>query len=227
MYEEGRSSHNWLIKKAVNDKIRNRLADLSGSVVDLGCGKRPFEADILRHASKYIGLDWGNTLHGSHADIISDLNKPLPIRDECVDHVVTFEVMEHLAEPTVMLAEAFRILRKGGKLTLSVPFQWWVHEAPWDYYRFTRHGLEYLLKRAGFVDVVVTPTTGFWAMWILKLNYQTTRLIRGPRPVASMVRAALIPFWWTNQQLALLMDNWWAEERETAGYFATAAKPQA
>lgn len=225
MYPESRSSHNWLMKKALNDKVRSRLGDLSGLVIDLGCGTRPFEADILRHASRYIGVDWSNTLHGCNADIVSDLNKPLPIRDGAVDHVVSFEVMEHLAEPRVMLGEAFRVLRKGGQLTLSVPFQWWVHEEPWDFYRYTRHGLQYMLDKAGFTNVKVAPTTGFWSMWFLKLNYQTLRLIRGPRPVATLVRVALTAFWWANQQLAIRLDRVWSEDRETAGYFVTATKP--
>ncbi|WP_407354118.1 methyltransferase domain-containing protein [Luteimonas sp. R10] len=225
MYAETRISHNWLIKKAVNDKVRERLPDLYGNVLDFGCGLRPFETDILRHATDYVGIDWSDTLHGMRADIISNLNAPLPFANEAADHIVSFEVMEHLAEPRIMLAEAFRILRHGGQLTLSVPFQWWLHEAPWDYYRYTRYGLHYMLEHAGFSDVSVAPTTGFWSMWILKLNYQTTRLIRGSSPARALIRAGLIPFWWVNQHLALLADRYWPEERETAGYFVTAVKP--
>jgi SAM-dependent methyltransferase len=225
MYPEIRSSHNWLIKKAVNDKLRKRLPEIHGCVLDLGCGKRFFEEDIMCHANEYVGIDWKNTLHGSYADIISDLNQSLPINDASFDHIVSFEVMEHLAEPRVMLAEAFRILHKGGGLTLSVPFQWWVHEAPWDYYRYTCYGLKYMLEQAGFGDIAVYPTTGFWSMWLLKLNYQTTRLIRGPRLVRMVIRATLIPLWWTNQLLAPMIDRWWPEDRETAGYFVTATKP--
>jgi len=181
VYPESRLSHNWLIKKVVNDKLKARLPKLSGRVVDLGCGTRPFEQDILRFVDEYIGVDWANTLHGLQADIVADLNRPLPIGSEVADHVVSFEVLEHLAEPLVMLSETFRILRRGGQLTLSVPFQWWVHEAPWDYYRYTRYGLAYMLDRAGFAGLQVEETTGFWETWLLKLNYQTLRLIRGPR----------------------------------------------
>lgn len=225
MYPENKLHHNWLIKKAVNDKLRARLPDLTGRVLDLGCGTRPFEQDILQHAVEYIGIDWGNTLHDLRADIVCDLNKPLPIESDYADHIVTFEVMEHLSEPQIMLSEAFRILRNGGGLTLSVPFQWWVHEAPWDFYRYTNFGLKHLLEKAGFTDITVKPTTGFWSMWFLKLNYQTTRLIRGPRLVRILARAVLIPFWWTFQILAPILDSAWREDRETAGYFATARKP--
>lgn len=224
MYPENKLHHNWLIKKAVNDKLRARLPDLSGLVIDLGCGIRPFEQDILQYATEYIGVDWANTLHGLHADIIADLNKPLPLKSGSADHIITLEVMEHLYEPRIMLSEAFRVLRSGGELTLSVPFQWWVHESPWDFYRYTNFGLKYLLEKTGFADVTVIPTTGFWSMWFLKLNYQTTRFIRGPRLIRILTRASLIPFWWTLQKISPIIDRVWPEQRETAGYFVTAKK---
>lgn len=226
MYSENRLTHNWLIKKAVNDKVRARLpAFKKGHVLDLGCGLRPFEEDILEYAIYYIGIDWSNTLHDLKADIVADLNESLPLPVASFDHVVSFEVLEHLREPQNMLAEAFRILKPGGTITISAPFMWWVHEAPWDYFRYTRFGYEYLFSKAGFTQITIQPTTGFWSMWLLKLNYQLVRLIRGPRMMRQLVRAALIPIWWATQTIAPLLDDIWPEENETAGYFVTAMKP--
>lgn len=225
MYIEDKLSHNWLAKKNLNARAREIFDDFFGTVIDLGCGAAPFRADILLHAHEYIGVDWGNTLHDSCANVIADLNLPLPIADATADHVVTFEVIEHLAEPAIMLREVVRILRSGGTITLSAPFQWWVHEAPWDYQRFTRHGLDYQLRKAGFINISIAPMTGFWSMWLLKLNYQLQRLIRGPRPMRILVRALLIPIWWINQTVAPWLDKVWPEDRETTGYFVTASKP--
>lgn len=156
--------------------------------------------------------------------MVADLNGRLPVGDAAFDNVVSFEVLEHLAEPRMMLSEAFRVLRAGGELTLSVPFQWWLHEEPWDYYRYTRDGLRYLLEKAGFMNVEVVSTTGFWSMWLLKLNHRTLRLLRDPTIVRAASRAVLIPFWWAGQHAGRL-PGCWPDERETAGYFVTAVKP--
>lgn len=224
MYPVHRFTHNWLIKELVNRQVQMRLPRLTGAVVDLGCGVRPFAPDIEAHCDSYLGVDWVNTLHGLRADVVADLNHRLPFEDHTFDNVVSFEVIEHLAEPDTMLAEAWRILRPGGSITLSAPFQWWLHEAPWDYQRFTRHGFDYHLRKAGFVDIKIAPTSGFWSMWILKLNYQTVRLIRGPKILRFAIRACLVPFWFVGQVTARALDRHWHAEEETAGYFVTACK---
>jgi 2-polyprenyl-3-methyl-5-hydroxy-6-metoxy-1,4-benzoquinol methylase len=225
MYEINYSTHNWSLKVKINKLVSQRFEEIKGSVIDLGCGLRPFELDILNYADTYTGVDWINSLHDSKADIIADLNQPLVIDSQSFDSVVSFEVLEHLCEPQMMLKEANRILKKDGVLILSMPFQWWVHEEPWDYQRFTRYGLEYQLKKAGFTDIVIEETTGFWLMWILKLNYQSMRLIRGPRLVKKTTKALLVPFWFSNQWTAIYLDKIWREDKETAGYVVTARKP--
>lgn len=106
--------HNWLAHKMNNEYVTNQLSDVRGVVYDLGCGKRPYEREILRVAERYIGVDWSNTPHGLSADIVADLNKPLPIESEVADNVISLQVMEHLCEPQTMLNEAFLV--RGSKL---------------------------------------------------------------------------------------------------------------
>lgn len=219
-------SHNWLVLKGNNEILRKNLGEIHGVVYDLGCGIRPYEDDILKVADKYIGVDWSSTLHGLQADVVADLNKPLPIDDEAANTVVSFQVMEHLCEPQTMLNEAHRILKPNGTIIVTVPWQWWIHEAPYDFFRYTPYGLKYLFEKAGFVDVVVEPQSGFFTMWILKMNYFSLRFIRGPKPLRWLVKACLVPFWFIGQLLAPVLDkldrNWAAE---TSGYFVTARKP--
>jgi SAM-dependent methyltransferase len=216
--------HNWLVLERNNAAIKEHLGLMNGVVYDLGCGVRPYEDAIRATAKKYVGVDWAHTLHGLHADVVADLNQMLPVPDGAADTVVCFQVMEHLREPQHMLYEAFRILKPGGRIILTVPFQWWVHEAPYDYFRFTRYGLEHMFRKAGFADLCIKEVSGFWAMWFLKLNYQTRRLIRGPRVVRWLVHALLTPLWIVDQSLARLFDRHWRSPEETFGYIVIGRK---
>jgi ubiquinone/menaquinone biosynthesis C-methylase UbiE len=74
----------------------------------------------------------------------------LPIREASLDCVLCTEVLEHVRDPATALQEIARVLRGGGYLILTVPFLVELHEEPEDYYRYTSHGLAYLLREAGF-----------------------------------------------------------------------------
>src|SRR5665647_331058 len=166
-----RRAHNWLIYD-IGDNFLQKYAPLyKGVLYDLGCGESPYQEFFLRYADKYVGVDWAGSFHDTKADIAADLNKPLPIESEVADTVVSLSVMEHLCEPQTMLNQARRILKPGGVMVLQVPWQWWIHEAPYDFFRYTPYGLKYLFEKASFIHVVVEPQSGFFTTWILKMNY--------------------------------------------------------
>ena len=209
----------------MNERLIEWSKHIKGTVYDLGCGERPYERFILEHANHYVGVDWSNTLHALKADIVADLNEPLQtIDDRVADTVFSISVMEHLCEPQQFLEEAFRILKEGGGLLLQVPFQWHVHEAPYDYFRYTEYGLKYLLAKTGFRNIEVTATTGFWSTMALKANYHSLRYIRGPKLLRYVVRSLLIPFWLADQSIADFLDRIDSDKNETAGYIVMAFK---
>ncbi|MEQ8459918.1 MAG: class I SAM-dependent methyltransferase [Sandaracinaceae bacterium] len=212
-----RGSHNWLIHE-LNQKIAEGLT-YRGRVVDLGCGTAPYRDLILQTADEYIGVDWVESLHDrSHVDVNADLNQPLPFASEFADTVVSFQVLEHIANPTLLLSEAHRILKPGGALHVTVPFMWHIHEAPHDYFRYTEYGLRHILEGAGFTGIDIVPNTGFWQTWFLKLNYQTVRFARGP------LSLPLRAFWRSNQILAPVLDRLDPQPAETASYTVTARR---
>jgi SAM-dependent methyltransferase len=209
---------NYLILR-INKNIARSFA-YRGRVVDLGCGDMPFKAYILKTADEYIGVDWLNSEHDqSNVDVFADLTKRLPFKEDYADTVVSFQVMEHLPEPAFFLSECFRILKPGGSLLITVPFMWHVHEKPYDYFRYTRYGLEYLLGKSGFVDIKIDENTGFWQMWVLKFNYHTERCGRKP------LKYLCAPVWWIGQLFAPLLDRLDPHPEETASYTVTANKP--
>lgn len=217
----GPFSHNWLAYKINAKCLHTHLQFIKGKVVDLGCGSAPYKETIRDCAVDYVGVDWGNSFHDiSKVDIIANLTRSLPIRAESVDTVVSFQVLEHLPEPELFLRECFRILKPGGHLFITVPFMWHIHEEPYDYFRFTKFGLKYLLERHDFIDIKIKENTGFWQTWALKFNYHTLGISYG------IWRYVLIPIWWLDQTIAPLLDKLNANDKETASYAVLAKKPK-
>lgn len=222
---KNRKPYNWLAYDLVDKCLSEHAFLFKGVLYDLGCGEKPYKTLFEQYCENYLGVDWSNSLHEISADVLANLNEILPIDSSSADTVVSISVLEHLSEPQNMLNEAYRMLRPGGNIVLQVPFQWRVHEEPYDFFRYTSHGLKYMFEKAGFADIKIIPLSGFWSMWFLKLNYQTARLVRGPGVVRLLVMGLLMPIWWFNQMLAPVIDKSWPSTEETIGYFVAATKP--
>lgn len=219
--------HNWLFYKLMEQKLTAISSKLKGVVYDLGCGELPY-AEYISDSSvaSYVGVDWSSTPHLLKADIVADLNKPLPIESEMADTVISISVLEHLSNPQLMLNESFRILKPGGFAFFQVPFQWMVHEAPYDYFRYTPYGLGLLLSNAGYEGITIEPMGGYFTAHALKANYFLSRLIRGPYIMRAAFYTLLLPIWYLHQIAAPLLDRLDKNHSlETIGYFVTAKKP--
>ncbi len=81
-------------------------------VVNLGCGK-------VRIPNS-IGVD--RVKIENYVDIVHDLDTiPYPFKNDSIDEIHMYHVLEHLNEPIKKIEEIHRILKKGGKLYLRVP----------------------------------------------------------------------------------------------------------
>lgn len=124
-------------------------------VADVGAGDSPY-AELFDHV-EYIATDWSESMHeGRSVQVVAPADD-LPFEDGSVDAGLFTQVLEHVQDPPGVLAELFRILRPGGRLYLTAPLVWELHELPHDYWRFTSGGLRLLLEEAGFADVGVEP----------------------------------------------------------------------
>jgi len=118
------------------------LAHAAGALLDVGCGHVPLYQVYRDLVTDIVCVDWSNTLHGnSLLDHVVDLNKKLPLASSTFDTVLLTDVLEHLADPLFTMRDLARVLRPGGKLLLGVPFFYWIHEEPHDYYRYTEFAL--------------------------------------------------------------------------------------
>jgi SAM-dependent methyltransferase len=99
-----------------------------------------------------VGLDYYSTAtdwYGTRPDVFGDAQS-LPLADASIDHALLLDVLEHIPDPLCSLRELHRVLRPGGSLTIQVPFLYPVHDAPLDFHRWTRHGLQRAAEQAGF-----------------------------------------------------------------------------
>lgn len=131
-------------------------------VLDAGAGDAPY-AELFRHC-EYMTSDWAGSLHegARNADVVAPLDD-LPLDDGSFDAILNTQVLEHLPDPSGALAELRRVLLPGGRLWLTAPLVWPLHEEPYDYFRYTSHGLRALLEGAGFEDIEIEPRTGYFA----------------------------------------------------------------
>jgi SAM-dependent methyltransferase len=102
-------------------------------------------------------------------------------------------VLEHVPEPERALAEAVRVLRTGGRLILTVPGVWPTHEAPYDFWRFTRHGVLRLLAQHGIEFGELKVLGGLWATVGQMVNLELGRhaVLRELVPVVNLASGAL------------------------------------
>lgn len=141
---------NFLIK-AARDYFTNLPDDRELIIYDLGCGQKPYQVFVSKK-HKYIGVDIDKA--NVNADIYADITN-LSIEDGVADIVTSFCVIEHTKDPQKVLCEKYRILKEGGELFMFVPLYWEEHEQPYDYFRFTRYGIEHLMRNSGFQNIEV------------------------------------------------------------------------
>ena len=99
-------------------------------LLDLACGAGLLAPHVAGKGHRHVGLDLSPTALPQARDhgvtpVRGDVLR-LPFADEVADVVVAGEVLEHVAEPTVLVAEACRVLRPGGTLVLdTIAATWW------------------------------------------------------------------------------------------------------
>ena len=180
-------SHNWLIYRLIDPALQRRLAQYAtGSLIDIGCGDKPYLEMAAPYVSEHVGLDHEASLHDRTQIDLVGTAYTIPAPAQRYATVLCTDVLEHLEEPGAALAEAFRVLKPGGYAIYTVPLFWHLHEEPRDFYRYTRHGLKYLFEKVDFEIIEILPLSGFIATFSQELVYFLYGL-RGRR---------INPLWW-------------------------------
>lgn len=143
----------WLLGRR---KLPQGLGKARGRILDIGAADK-WVLPLLGGGVDYVALDFpvtGRGLYGSRPDIYAD-GSALPFADACMDGVICFEVLEHVSDPALVVAEIARVLRPGGSAWISMPFLYPLHDAPHDFQRYTEFGLRRDIARAGLELVAI------------------------------------------------------------------------
>lgn len=211
----------WLVHKIHDDSLLVMAGRyLSGRLVDIGCGEKPYKKMLAPFVTSHTGVDHADTMHGkSEIDVFGSAYQ-IPEPEASFDSAICTAVLEHLEEPEAAIRECHRILKPGGHAVYSVPFIWHLHEEPRDFFRFSKYGLRYLFTKAGFEIVELNALSGFWVTFGQLLVYNLYRLNRGPIRWLHLldIPGVLI------QMIALILDRIDKTEQWTWMYMVVARK---
>jgi len=191
-------------------------------VLDAGAGEGRYAPSFARQ--QYCGVDLAigdRAWDYSRLHAVADLER-LPFASGSFGAAIHIVTLEHVRAPAAVLCELARVLKSGGRLLLVAPLEWEVHQAPHDYYRYTRFGLAYLLNCAGFAEIAILPAGGYFRLLARRLLNGLQFFTGGLRwagflPAALLLvpPALVIPF----------LDFLDRDRNFTLGYICTARKP--
>jgi SAM-dependent methyltransferase len=215
---------NWLANHKIIAALERVRVHAHGDLLDVGCGSKPFAPLFAGRVRRYWGTDLAASryLGGSRPDAFASAEAQ-PFRAASFDTVLGLSMLTYLPEPGHMVEEAYRLLKPGGMLILEFTQMVPLHDEPHDYFRFTRFGAEYLLRRAGFEPVEAVPVGGLPARVGLSAIAVLQRINRGPTRVLTEVPVRLL---YVLLQLGFeLLDRLCFDPREVLAHVMVARKP--
>jgi SAM-dependent methyltransferase len=134
------------LRDALNEAMDSHVRP-GGTVLDFGCGDRPYERLVTARGAAYLGVDLPGI---PQVDRFVDGAGRIDAPDGSVDVVLSTQVLEHVDDPSSYLREAHRVLVPYGVLILSTHGYWRYHPNPKDLWRWTGHGLRLQIEEGGF-----------------------------------------------------------------------------
>jgi hypothetical protein len=191
------------------------------------------ETNTIKVLNIGAGGDLGNLISSHFNNIysidIDDSRKPDQLLDLCDEHftenlkykpnlICCFEVLEHTNNPVKAINNIYNILEKNDYCLLSVPFNFHIHDEPFDYYRFTFYGLKKLFKN--FSDVKILRRNG----WLESIFINMIRLEKENNLLSKYLGKIFILLYYLLLPLILIIQKIFPSEKLTTGYYVEAKK---
>lgn len=179
----------------LQDTVRTLVGDLELSgearLLDYGCADMPYRS-FLPPDIDYVGAD----LSGNAAAAIAlNPDGTVPAPDASFDAILSTQVLEHVQDPRVYLAECLRLLRPGGRLLLSTHGVFPYHPDPSDLWRWTCEGLRSEVEGVGFEIVRFEGVIGLAATGLQLLQDAISyRIPTRWKPMLALVMQPIVSF---------------------------------
>lgn len=159
-------------------------------------------------------------------DTIGDVHS-LPFESGSQSLILCTEVLEHLHSPQVAIDEMERVLVSGGQLLLTTRFVFPIHDAPIDYFRFSKYGLQQLFKNWNIVEIKPeTETFSAIGALIQRVGFQTD--LKGGKVTKLFLYLLAALFdklnWLVKNEYANIKKDMKEDHIMTTGYYICARK---
>jgi len=173
------SSQKRLLKKFIEENLDSSKKI---TILDVGCGNRPYEDLFTPYAKRYIGNDFNGR---PGVDIISSAEN-IDLPNESCDVVLLLQTLEHVNDPLKVLIETQRLLTKGGRVFITIPACFCYHPGidkyipgkdamnpiyP-DYWRWTQAGIRKLInENFSYEKIDIQSIGGFFQCFGLQFAF--------------------------------------------------------
>jgi len=194
-----------------------------GKTLDIGCGNDLY-GDLFPNR---VTLDI-RPRDGVRVDIVADAHNLSMIQNDTYDTVLCAEVLEHLHTPAQAIAEMFRVLKPGGVLLLTTRFIFPIHDAPNDFYRYTKYGLRHLLHSFDITELKEEAgTIETLAIIYQRLGFQCETLGWRPWKILWFLKAWLVRYcgFFITKEFGDIRHLYEEKDILASGYYVVARKP--
>jgi SAM-dependent methyltransferase len=133
-------------------------------VLDVGCGNQPFRVRLEAFGYAYTGMDLEQN-ESKTVDVMAAIDQPPPpqlTQSGPFELILCTEVLEHVTDWPASFRHLAGLLAPGGRLLVTCPFFWPLHEEPYDFWRPTTHALTHFAGAAGLRPLRVLSAGSIW-----------------------------------------------------------------
>ena len=204
---------NSFIKQDINDFKKNKHPKILfvGSGGDLN--------NYVKNFSTYLySIDIDPSRKPDQIIDLTDPNFCQNYRGEKVNLVCIFEVLEHIKNPSLAIKNIYNLIDKDSVVLVSTPFIFNIHDAPNDFYRFTKYGLKEIFKE--FSKVEIKEKNG----WLESIFVLIMRIKKSRSLLNKILGNSFLLLYFLLYPLILIIQNIFKTNGLTTGYYLKAIK---